>query len=290
MELIRTLAVLGECPDTRHAALADIVGLPGAPDPAAYTALFTLQLYPYASVYVGAEGMLGGEASDRVAGFWRALGMVPPPEADHLATLLALYAELRERRASEPDDIGRAALDRASGALLWEHLLPWVPLYTRKMRAIGDDFYCAWAELLERTLLAEAAERGPLALAPLHLREAPPFADPREEGAKPFVAALLAPVRSGFILVRADLARAANELGLGLRHGERRYVLESLFAQERVAVLAWLETEAAAAAQQHRDIAGFPAVMCEYWSARANATSALLGTLREAEVAFATHP
>jgi hypothetical protein len=33
---------------------------------------------PYAAVYLGAEGGFGGEAADRVAGFWRAIG-VPPP-------------------------------------------------------------------------------------------------------------------------------------------------------------------------------------------------------------------
>jgi hypothetical protein len=94
--------------------------------------------------------MLGGEARDRVAGFWRAIGLVPPAEADHLATLLGLYAELRERCEEETEPLRRSALDRASCALLWEHLVPWVPLYTQKMRAIGDEFYRAWAELLER--------------------------------------------------------------------------------------------------------------------------------------------
>lgn len=264
-----------------------ILGLPGAPDPAAYTALFTLQLYPYASVYVGAEGMLGGESRDRVAGFWRALGLTPPGEADHLTTLLALYAELRERREAEAGPTGRSALDRASDALLWEHLLPWVPLYARKMRAIGNEFYAAWATLLERTLLAQAQERAPLALLPLHLREAPPFVDPRDEGARPFIAALLAPVRSGFIIVRDDLARAARDLGLGLRQGERRFVLESLFAQERAPVLAWLEAEAAAAPQQYHAIDGLPRGIRDFWCARATRTAALLRTLREAEVAFA---
>jgi sulfite exporter TauE/SafE len=36
--------------------------------------------------------MLGGAARERVAGFWRAVGLVPPPEPDHLAALLGLAA------------------------------------------------------------------------------------------------------------------------------------------------------------------------------------------------------
>lgn len=284
MELLRALGALAECPEPGHRALADGVGLPGTPDPATYTALFSLQLYPYASVYLGAEGMLGGEARDRVAGFWRALGLVPPAEADHLATQLALYAELLQHLEAESEPQRRSMLEQARSALLWEHLLPWIPLYTQKMRCIADDFYGMWAELLERTLLAEALEMAAAPRLPLHLREAPPFADPRDEGARAFLAAILAPVRSGFIIVRDDLSRAAGELGLGLRQGERRFVLESLFAQERAPLLAWLEAEALGAAQRHRAILGLPNAIREFWSERALATAAMLLKLREAEL------
>jgi len=205
-------------------------------------------------------------------------------EADHLATLLALYAELRERVEEEAEPPRRSALDRARRALLWEHLLPWVPLYAQKMRAIADECYGAWAELLERTLLAEVQEQAEVSLMPLHLREAPPFADPREEGARSFIAALLAPVRTGFIIVRDDLARAARQLGLGLRQGERRFVLESLFAQERAPVLAWLEAEALAAAQTPPSA---PAVIRSFWQARAADTASVVQSLRQAEAGTA---
>ena len=72
-------------------------------------------------------------------------------------------------------------------------------------------------------LLEEAAARpfeGPV---PLQLRTAPPQPD---FGLDPkAVAKILAPALSGVVLTRADLARAAHEIGLGLRQGERRFVL-----------------------------------------------------------------
>ena len=71
----------------------------------------------------------------------------------------------------------------------------------------------------------------------LHLREAPAMADPRREGGEAFLAALLTPVRSGLILVRSDLERAARELGLGCRAGERRFALRALLNQESAGVL-----------------------------------------------------
>ncbi len=76
--------------------LSELLGLPAAPAAADWTELFVFELAPYASIYVGAEGMIGGDARDHVAGFWRALGLVPPTEPDHLSALLAFYASLSE--------------------------------------------------------------------------------------------------------------------------------------------------------------------------------------------------
>ncbi|HAC46500.1 MAG TPA: hypothetical protein DCF65_10605, partial [Chloroflexi bacterium] len=86
-----------------------------------------LQLWPYASIYVGAEGKLGGEARDRVAGFWRALHLTPPAEPDHLAALLGLYATLADMEAAEQDPARRQLRRSSRQALLWEHLLSWLP-------------------------------------------------------------------------------------------------------------------------------------------------------------------
>ena len=77
-ELFRALgAVAGEPADARTACAA--LGLAG-PGNAEHTEVFVLNCPPYASVYLGAEGGLGGEAADRVAGFWRAIGVPPPAE------------------------------------------------------------------------------------------------------------------------------------------------------------------------------------------------------------------
>ena len=51
--------------------------------------------------------MLGGEAADRVAGFWRALGREVPGEPDHLSALLGLYAGLADAEARESAGAGR---------------------------------------------------------------------------------------------------------------------------------------------------------------------------------------
>lgn len=149
MELFRALAALVEAPGSGHARIGRVLGLPGEPDPAAFTELFVLQLYPYASVHVGAEGMLGGEARDRVAGFWRALGRKPPAEPDHLAVLLALYATLAERESAERDPTRRPLWRNGRHALLWEHLVSWLLPYLDRVAELAPPFYRAWGELLQ---------------------------------------------------------------------------------------------------------------------------------------------
>lgn len=278
MELLRTLATLAEPPAPEHQPLAEILNLGQAPDRAAFTDLFELQLYPYASFYLGAEGMLGGEARDRIAGFWRALGETPPPDPDHLSIMLALQARLAELEEEAPAVATREGWRRARRAWLWEHLLSWLPPYCDKAASIAPAYYQRWAALLMAALAEEAGVVGEQESVSLHLREAPAMADPRQEGGEAFLAALLTPVRSGLVLVRSDLERAAGELGLGCRAGERRYALRALLNQDAVGVLWWLSRFATTTARRY----GFldpGAGWVEFWSSRAAGSGELLAEL-----------
>jgi hypothetical protein len=285
MELLRALAALSDAPAPGTASVAASLDLP-VPTAADHTGMLLFQLYPYASVHLGAEGMLGGEARDRVAGFLRTLGATPPAEPDHLAVLLTAAAHLAEREADAGTSDEAAAWRRARAALLWEHLLSWTLAFTDRVVAHGGP-YAPWAELLQDALRHEAEVVGPAASPPLHLREAPELDDPREAGAQGFLDQLLAPVRTGVILTRSDLARAAEDLGLGLRIGERRYVLAALLSQSPDAILDWLADEADRRAVTHaaHDWTGSIAT---FWSGRATNTASLLrGLSREAGAALA---
>ena len=259
--------------------MARLLELPGRADAAAYTDLFVLQLWPYASIYVGAEGKLGGESRDRVAGFWRALRFTPPSEPDHLAALLGLYATLADSEESEQDAARRQLRHRSRQALLWEHLLSWLPTYLAKLEEIAPPFYLAWMELLREALMAEALTLGAPDQLPLHLREAPALADPRSQGADAFLAGLLAPVQSGVVLSRDDLGRAARALGLGLRQGERAYVLKALLGQDPAATLEWLAEEASRWSQIHRSMPDELEPVRSFWSRRAQAGAQLIASL-----------
>ena len=293
MELLRGLAVMAEPPTPEQHRLSRTLGLSARPSSADYSDLFLFQLYPYASVHLGPEGMMGGEAADRVAGAWRALGYDPPAEPDHLAALLGLYAGLaaRERDASGAD---ARLLRNSRFALLHEHLAPWVFPFLDRVRDLTSGPYGEWAALLSEVLRREVEERtadgaeagavgSGVGVLPVHLREAPGLPDPREEGAGAFVPALLAPVRSGFIVTRSDLARVAVELDLGLRAGERKYALEHLLAQEAPPVLEALAREAEGQAERHDARSAWLGDTARALGGRARATAELLRALAEDE-------
>ncbi len=280
-ELFRALGSLVEPPTTAAERVADLLDLGPLPTEADYTQLFLFQLTPYASVYLGPEGMLGGEARDRIAGFWRALRQEPPAEPDHLAVMLAFYARLTEEDAGSEESRARAALRRARKAFLWEHLLSWLPPYLSKIDDLGPPFYRRWAELLQDALREEVRALGAQEGLALHLREAPRILDPRNGDPDGFVAALLSPVRSGMILARSDLGRAGRELDLGTRAGERRFVLKGLLEQNPAGTLEWLRLEAAGWAGRHGLPDPLAPGIADFWRRRAEATTDLLGDLAE---------
>ena len=151
MELIRALAALVEQPSPEHAVLATTLDLGEPPTGAEHSELFDFQLYPYASVYLGSEGMLGGEARDRIAGFWRALGETPPTEPDHLAVMLAFWAQLEESESGAVEAAAAARWRHVRSAYLFEHLASWLPVYLEKLGRSGNALLPA---------LGEAGRRG----------------------------------------------------------------------------------------------------------------------------------
>lgn len=285
MEIFRALGTLIEPPAAEHAQIAAALGLPAAPAAAEHARVVAQQRYPYASVYLGAEGMMGGEARDRIAGFRRALGLGrsggPPRNAhaaaDHLASLLGLLAAVDEWRRRESDSAREALLAQARTTLVWEHLASWAGPYLASFAGCGAAFYEAWASLLRTSLSGLEDELAFPDYLPVALRAAPELADPRREGAPAFIGALLAPARAGFVLLRDDLLRLGDETGLACRAGERRYVLNSFFAQDPGAALEWLAAHAER--WSRRVAAAAPAPIAGWWSERAAKTARLLGEL-----------
>jgi len=273
-DLFRALGVLAEPPGAEHARLATLVGVP-VPGRSDWTEAFMVQLPPHASIYLGSEGMLGGEAADRVAGFWRALRLRVPADSDHVTALLGLYATLLEAEADESARARRLLWREARTALLHEHLLSWLPVYTAAMDDVGPAPYRRWASLLREALAAETIDVGAPSRLPMHLRDVPELSW-TGEGLDTLLDELLAPVRAGFVVTRAHLAAAARHTSLGMRVGDRRRMLRALLEQDPPATLDWLTEHANTWSARHAADEHLAGPVAAYWAERAAARAAAL--------------
>jgi hypothetical protein len=278
-ELLRALGAVADSPSSARTA-CETLGLPG-PDRAEHTEVLVLNCPPYASVHLGAEGGLGGEAADRVAGFWRAIGVAPPAEPDHLTALLSLYASLGEAATDTQTTVTADALTRARQALFWEHLWPWLPGYLDAVTSLDTPTLAAWAALTRRALHAERAAH-PGGWLPLALRDAP--GPVTVDGPlKDLLDGLIAPVRCGLILTRRGLAAGADAAAAGHRIGERRFTLRAMLEQAPAGTLRWLSGEAARWSRRHAappageyDGQHGPDIVQAWWARRAAQTARTL--------------
>jgi TorA maturation chaperone TorD len=287
-ELLRALGAVADSPDAAR-AVTPALGLLPLTD-ADHTDAFVLNAPPYAAIYLGPDGALGGEGADRVAGFWRALALTPPSEPDHLSALLGLYASLGEAAEDSSRETTAAALTRSQTALLAEHLWPWLPAYLDAITDLPLAPLTAWAGLTSQALTAELTRhtaspaKHPL---PLALREAPaPIT--AEGNVRGLVDALTTPVISGIILTRHTVALGAGQAQVGHRIGERRFTLRAMLEQDPSATLGWLAQEARRWQARHTtratsldpiahpDSAAHPDPTSEWWADRAAHTGALL--------------
>ncbi len=280
-ELIRALGAVADSPQAARAA-AGALGLK-APSDAELTDVFVLNLPPYAAVYLGPDGALGGEGADRVAGFWRVLEIDPPAEPDHLAALLGLYASLGQAVASARRPATRAALARTLATLFWEHLQPWLPAYLEAVTDVPAPTLAAWAVLLRQVIAVEATRQPAMPTLPLALRSAPPALDANAgEELREMTEALTIPVRSGVILTRHRVALGARQAGVGHRIGERRFTLRAMIEQDPRGTPAWLAAEAFRWQRRHQARATSD-VTAQWWAGRARRTGQVLqGLIAEA--------
>ncbi len=286
-ELLRALGSVPGSPPPSCGPVLGALGLP-ALTAAEHTAAFVLSAPPHAAIHLGSEGKLGGEGLDRVAGFWRAIGLAPPADADELGVLLMLYAELVDAKTAARSELTRQRLTHARTTLLREHLWSWAPGYLTALSKVATPGLAAWAELTLRALHREA--RSPVAsrttALPAALRVAPSPSRPGDSRDQ-LLDSLVAPVRSGILLTREDLREAAAAAGLGYRVGERRYTLAAMLDQDPSATLGWLRCHARRWASTH---ASQPPVdghdPRRWWARRAMTTSRTLAALQAELVTF----
>ena len=215
-----------------------------------------------------------------MGGFWRALGLTAPEDADHLGALLMLYAELGLAESLATNERSIEQLRTSRQALLHEHLWPWLPAYLHAVSELQVSSLAEWATLAQAAVLEEHDRSTPAPLLPLALREAPQ-ALAGGDSVDDLLDAMVAPVRSGVVLTQRDLRAGAAVAGVGFRRGERRFALRAMLEQDAAATLGWLAQRARSWAEIHRGHGTDPTT--DWWRARAESTATVLAAALEGE-------
>ncbi len=267
-ELLRALGAVAYSPPPATDQVTDALSLPRI-SAADHTETFILAAPPHAAIHLNRQGALGGQGLDRIEGFWRAAGVDPPADADHLGVLLMCYAGLRDAGA----DHDRLVAD----ALFFEHIWSWAAGYLCAVADLGCDAITAWADLTLAALTEEQPRVQTFGPLPLALRAAP---DPLDEacGFDELLDAVVSPIKCGMVLTHRALWSGAAAIGVGYRRGERRFALKAMLGQDKRATLRWLCAHAETWAIRHGE-RGDPT--SQWWAARAARSAAVLATLAE---------
>lgn len=215
-------------------ALDVVRGLPWAsdlPDDPEQLAVRHQQVFgtavpPYASVFLSAEGLLGGDVTDGVRQTYARIGFpagrsdVEPDHAGVLCAAMAFLcgAEADAQRDGQPVD----GLQARQRELLAAHLAPWADLLET---AVGRQGVAEATELvgLLADLVYSQVDRPRAPAAP------PDLLDDARAGLKAVSAFLLVPARSGVWLSLHDIQRIAANAGLSCGFGRRVQMMESLW-------------------------------------------------------------
>ncbi len=184
-----------------------------------FTRLFTLSVFPYASVYLDSEAFLNTQTTARVEEQYAQSHFEPDPSlpigaADHFGLELAFVSHLLK----SGDAVG-------AQQFLWSEVLPWAGIFLHAVEKNAHTaFYRAAASAARVWLLSE--EKGPDGdSARITL---PEFAI-QEDDLDSVVEGLIVPAKAGMFLSKQDISSLAHTLDVPLGFGDRALMLKSLF-------------------------------------------------------------
>jgi len=203
---------------------------------AAHYYLLGYNVFPFQSIFLDPQSLLGGPVTDSVLAFYRRVGFgvtFSAESADHAGVELALLAFLCGAEADAwRDGLVQEALrmQHWQRRFLDEHLLRWLLPLVFAIHQQQQPFYSALAELTlelaldHRSALGGSAEQDVVGFLP----PVPDLLNNEQAGLREIVDYLLTPVFSGLFLSRDDVTRLARRQRLPRGFGTRGQMLTNL--------------------------------------------------------------
>jgi len=278
-EIAATLAEVAEASSLGEELSASL-GVQGVSASDLYQ-LFVKELPPFASIYLSSDGNIGGRSRSVIAGFYSALGIPTPSDPDHLAPLLRLLSEILNKEAelagagSNPEDGSRlASVSRARSVLVNDHLATWLPAYLLRAEEVAPRPLLGWVSCALDLFSVLVGECHYVAPGPQANDDGLVVPGSSAE----LISWITTPGRSGIMLTHWDIANLAQQLGLALRVGRKRFVLEELWTQAGDEIASCIEAMAVHQMKLFDDnIGDFPTLQA--WSDNAAGTRQVLATM-----------
>ena len=201
---------------------------------AQYQRIFGFNVPPYASIFLEADGHLGGAVSayaDRVfrdAGLEIKASDVMP---DHIGLELAYLGHLSMLEAKcleEGDQVRRELVQEEVGAFASAHLIYWLPIFLQTLEAQGDPFFAHVARTTWDLVADHTKDIHPLIADEEKLQENRNLAD-GDRGKMAEIAELLVrPLSCGFYLSRDQMSDLGRKLEVPTGFIERKQMMINL--------------------------------------------------------------
>ncbi|MFT5459537.1 MAG: TorA maturation chaperone TorD [Myxococcota bacterium] len=194
--------------------------------------VFGLEVFPYESVFVGADGVMGGDATGALRRDLQAAGFRggrTDVEVDHVGLELAALSWLcaAEAEALE-DDVDPAPARAHQARLLHRHVARWLPALSLAVHGL-DPWTQRVLALAEELVAAHCTALGPTPGWTLPPRP-DDLLDDRRTGLARIARAWLVPAHSGWALSRQSIGRLAARAGVPSGFGPRWKMLEGVLA------------------------------------------------------------
>lgn len=184
-----------------------------------FTRLYSLTIFPYASVFMDSEAFMNTETTARVEAAYRQAQFEPDSSLpigapDHFGLELAFVGHLSKT--------GREA---EAKTFLRTEVLPWAGIFLHAVDRNAHELFYRLAA--QETLGWLAQDNAPGELKAAQVRPIPWTSS--EDDLESIVSGLLIPAHAGIFLSKEEIASMASQIEVPLGFGDRTLMLKSLF-------------------------------------------------------------
>ncbi|OGH00167.1 MAG: hypothetical protein A2600_13680 [Candidatus Lambdaproteobacteria bacterium RIFOXYD1_FULL_56_27] len=181
--------------------------------------LFSLEVFPYGTVFFNENAHLGGPFAGHLAQLFAEVGLEAPSEPDHLGRLLSLVGFLVKENRKE-----------TLAEVLYLDLLSWYFPFVEAVKRLGHPFFNPVLDHLTSLLGSLRADVAPLK-PEIPKPEIDPLALLEQEGTgfKQISEWLLAPAVCGVYLGRTEIKELGDQLEMPTGFGTRTMLLPQMF-------------------------------------------------------------